>query len=45
MRIAVMGAGGVGGCFGARPGVAGHDVAFNATLFAALKPYCAGAAR
>ena len=30
MRIAVMGAGGVGGYFGARLGVAGHDVAFIA---------------
>jgi 2-dehydropantoate 2-reductase len=30
MRIAVMGAGGVGGYFGARLGEAGHDVAFIA---------------
>ena len=53
MRIAVMGAGGVGGYFGARLAQAGHEVAFiareagieaiaNRTIYAALKPYLEG---
>ena len=39
MRIAVMGAGGVGGYFGARLAQAGHDVAFVARgeVFVALE--------